>query len=37
MEIFYAMREGPYFYLRRTQLLETILSANGILIPKHDD
>ena len=30
MEIFYAMREELRFYLKRTQLLETILTENGI-------
>ncbi len=37
MEIFYAMREELRFYLKRTQLLETILTANGIPIPDYDD
>ena len=37
MEIFYAMREELRFYLKRTQLLETILSDNGIPIPEYDD
>ena len=37
MEIFYAMREELHFYLKRTQLLETILAANGIPIPDYDD
>ena len=35
MEIFYAMREKLRFYLKRTQLLETILTEKGI--PKYDD
>ena len=29
-EIFYAMREELHFYLKRTQLLETILAENSI-------
>lgn len=37
MEIFYAMREELHFYLNRTQLLESILTANGIPIPDYDD
>ena len=37
MEIFYAMREELHFYLKCTQLLESILTANGILIPEDDD
>lgn len=37
MEIFYAMREELHFYLKRTQLLETILTENGISIPDYDD
>lgn len=37
MEMFYAMREELRFYLKRTQLLETILTANGIPIPEYDD
>ncbi len=37
MEIFYAMREELQFYLKRTQLLETILAANDIPIPEYDD
>ena len=37
MEIFYAMREELRFYLNRTQMLETILTANGIPIPDYDD
>ena len=37
LEIFYAMREELHFYLKRTQLLETILTANGIPIPEYDD
>jgi len=37
MEIFYAMREELRFYLKRTQLLETILTANGIPLPDYDD
>ena len=37
MEIFYAMREELRFYLKRTQLLETILTENGIPIPEYDD
>ena len=37
MEIFYAMREELHFYLKRTQMLETILTENGIPIPDYDD
>ncbi len=37
MEIFYAMREKLRFYLKRTQLLESILTENGIPIPEYDD
>ena len=37
LEIFYAMGEKLHFYLKRTQLLETILAANGIPIPDCDD
>ena len=37
MEIFYAMREELRFYLKRTQLLETILTENGIPIPEYGD
>lgn len=37
LEIFYAMREELRFYLKHTQLLETILTANGIPIPDCDD
>ena len=37
LEIFYAMREELRFYLKRTHLLETILTANGIPIPEYDD
>lgn len=37
LEIFYAMREELHFYLNRTQLLETVLTANGIPIPDYDD
>lgn len=37
MEIFYAMREELRFYLKRTQLLETILTVNGISIPDYDE
>ena len=37
LEIFYVMREELHFYLNRTQLLETILTANGIPIPDYDD
>ena len=37
MEIFYAMREELHFYLKRTQLLETILTENDISIPDCDD
>ncbi len=37
LEIFYAMRKELHFYLKRTQLLETILAANDIPIPEYDD
>ena len=37
LEIFYAMREELRFYLKRTQLLESILTENGISIPDYDD
>lgn len=37
LEILYAMREELHFYLKRTQMLETILTANGIPIPEYDD
>lgn len=37
MEIFYAMREELHFCLKRTQLLKTILSENGISIPDYDN
>lgn len=37
LDIFYAMREELHFYLKRTQLLETILTENGISIPDYDD
>lgn len=37
LEIFYAMREELQFYLKRTQLLETILTENGIPIPDYED
>lgn len=36
-EIFYAVREELHSYLKRTQLLETILTENGIPIPDYDD
>lgn len=36
MEISYAMWEELRFYLKRTQLLETILTENGIPIPDYD-
>ena len=32
-----SMREELCFYLKRTQLLETILTANDIPIPEYDD
>jgi len=35
LEIFYAMREELHFYLKRTQLLETILTENNIPIPDY--
>ena len=31
------MREELHFYLKRTQMLETILTENGIPIPEYDD
>ena len=37
LDIFYAMREELRFYLNRTQMLETILAANGIPIPDYDN
>ena len=37
MEIFYAMREELHFYLKRTQLLEIILTENNIPIPDYID
>lgn len=37
MEIFCAMREELHFYLKRTQLLESSLTENGIPIPDCDD
>lgn len=37
LEIFYALREELRFYLKRTQMLETILTANDIFIPEYDD
>ncbi len=37
LEVFYAMRKELHFYLKRTQLLETILAANDIPIPEYDD
>lgn len=37
MEIFYAMREELRFYLKRTHLLETILTENDIPIPEYGD
>ena len=37
MESFCAMREELRFYLKRTQLLETILTENNILIPGYND
>lgn len=37
LEIFYAMLQELRFYLNRTQMLETILAANGIPIPDYDD
>ena len=37
LEIFCTMREELRFYLKRTQLLETISTENGIPIPKYDD
>lgn len=37
MEIFYAMREELLFDLKRTQLLESILTENGIPIPEYND
>ena len=37
LDIFYAMREELRFFLKRTQLLESILTANGIPIPDYDN
>ena len=37
LETFYAMREELHFYLKRTQMLEAILTENGIPIPDYDD
>lgn len=37
LEIFCAIREELHFCLKRTQMLETILTANGIPIPDYDD
>lgn len=37
METFYAMREELRFYLKRTQLLEAILTENNIPVPEYDD
>lgn len=37
LEIFYAMREELRFYLKRTQILETILTDNGIPIPDYEN
>ena len=34
LEIFYAMREELRLYLKRTQMLETILTANGVNVIK---
>jgi len=36
LKVFYAMREELHFYLKRTQLLESILAANDIPIPEYD-
>lgn len=36
MEIFYVMREELHFYLKRTQLLETILTEDVFPIPDYD-
>ncbi len=36
LEVFYAMREELHFYLKRTQLLETIFATNDIPIPEYD-
>ncbi len=36
LEVFYAMRKELHFYLKRTQLLETILATNDIPIPEYD-
>ncbi len=36
LEVFYAMREELHFYLKRTQLLESILAANDISVPEYD-
>lgn len=37
LEIFYAMREELHFHLKRTQMLENILTENGIPIPEYND
>ncbi len=37
LEVFFAMREELHFYLKRIQLLETILAANDIPIPEYED
>lgn len=37
LEIFYAMQQELRFYLKRTQLLETILTENGIPLPDYED
>ncbi len=37
LEVFYAMQGELHFYLKRTQLLETILAANDTPIPAYDD
>jgi len=37
MEIFYAMREELQFCLKRIQLLEVVLTDNGIPVPDYED
>ncbi len=37
MEIFHAMREELQFCLKRIQLLEVVLTDNGIPVPDYED
>ncbi len=37
MEIFYAMRDELQFCLKRIQLLEVVLTDNGIPVPDYED